>query len=135
MSLNQKSRGIWDASECALLLIDYQDHVMDVIFEQDRRVIELNVCTLAKIALDFKIPVILSTVGVEMGVNTPTISSLRAVLQNVEEIDRSSMNSWDDAKFLAAVKATGRKRLVRNCMTPQFSGLPSQERFRTRRWG
>jgi len=31
-----------------------RDHVMDIIFEQDRRVIELNARTLAKIALDFK---------------------------------------------------------------------------------
>ena len=107
-----KSRGVWDASECALLLIDYQEHVLDLIFEQDRRVVELNARTLAKAALDFKIPVILSTVGVEMGVNGPTIPSLQAVLPNVKDIDRSSMNSWDDAKFVAAVKATGRKRLV-----------------------
>jgi nicotinamidase-related amidase len=107
-----KSRGVWDASECALLLIDYQDHAMDVIFDQDRRVIELNVCTLAKAALDFKIPVVLSTVGVEMGVNRPTIASLGAVLPNIKDIDRSSMNAWEDAKFVAAVKATDRKRLV-----------------------
>ena len=107
-----KSRGVWDASQCALLLIDYQDHVMNVIFEQDRRVIELNVRTLAKAVLDFTIPVILSRVGVEMGVNSPTIASLRAVLPNVKDIDRSSMNARDDSKFLAAVKATGRKRLV-----------------------
>src|SRR5258705_856513 len=107
-----KSRGVWDASECAVLLIDYQEHVLDLIFEQDRRVVELNARTLAKAALDFKIPVILSTVGVEMGVNGPTIPSLQAALPNVKDIDRSSMNSWDDAKFVDAVKATGRKRLV-----------------------
>ena len=112
MTVNPQRRGVWDAADCALLLIDYQDHVFDVIFEQDRRVIEFNVRTLAKIARDFKIPVILSTVGVEMGVNSPTIDSLRAVLPGVKDIDRSSMNAWEDAKFLAAVEATGRKRLV-----------------------
>src|SRR2546426_9775319 len=103
---------LWDASECALVLIDYQDSVLGIVFEQDRRVIALNARTLAKAALDFKIPVILSTVGVEMGVNGPTIPSLRAALANVKEIDRSNMNAWEDPKFIAAVKATGRKRLV-----------------------
>jgi len=88
-----KSRGVWDVSECALLLIDYQEHVMNVIFEQDRRLIELNVCTLAKMAVAFKIPVILSTVGVEMGVNRPTIDPLRAALPGVKDIDRSSMDA------------------------------------------
>jgi nicotinamidase-related amidase len=112
MSANVKSRGIWDASECALVLIDYQPHVMDVIFEQDRRVIELNARTLAAVAVAFRIPVILSTVGVEMRVNQPTIASLRAALPGVEDIDRSTMNAWEDAGFLAAVKATGKQRLV-----------------------
>jgi nicotinamidase-related amidase len=107
-----KSLRVWDASECVLMFIDYQDHVMDLIFAQDRRIIELNIRTLAKMAVAFKIPVILSTVGVEMGVNGPTIESLRAVLPTVQDIDRTSMNAWGDAKFVAAVKATNRKRLV-----------------------
>jgi nicotinamidase-related amidase len=107
-----KSLRVWDASECVLMFIDYQDHVMDLIFAQDRRILELNVRTLAKMAVAFKVPVILSTVGVEMGVNGPTIASLRAVLPNVQDIDRTSMNAWADAKFVAAVKGTGRKRLV-----------------------
>jgi nicotinamidase-related amidase len=107
-----KSLRVWDASECVLMFIDYQDHVMDLIFAQDRRIVELNVRTLAKMALAFKIPVILSTVGVEMGANGPTIASLRAVLPNIPDIDRSSMNAWADDKFVAAVKATGRKRLI-----------------------
>ena len=53
-----KSLRVWDASECVLMFIDYQDHVLDVIFAQDRRVIELNVRTLAKMAVAFKVPVI-----------------------------------------------------------------------------
>ncbi len=102
------STAIWDAKECALMFIDYQEHVLDLIFAQDRRVIELNVRTL----LEFKIPIILSTVGVELGVAGPTIESLRAQLPGVKDIDRSSMNAWDDSKFRAAVEATGRKKLV-----------------------
>lgn len=108
----EKNTPIWDASECALVLIDYQDGVLDLIFEQDRRVIELNTRYLAKFAKAIGIPVVLSTVGVEMGVNTPTISALRAELPDVEEIDRSQMNAWEDAAFVEAVKATGRKKLV-----------------------
>jgi nicotinamidase-related amidase len=107
-----QSPRVWDASECVLMFIDYQEHVMDLIFAQDRRIIELNIRTLARMAVAFKIPVILSAVGVEMGVNGPTLESLRAVLPHVQDVDRSSMNAWGDAKFVAAVTATGRKRLV-----------------------
>ena len=109
---HRRPRGTWDASECALFLIDYQENVLDLVFEQDRRVVELNARTLATAALAFNIPVVLSTVGVEMGVNRPTIASLKAALPDVKDIDRSSMNAWEDAAFVAAVKATGRKRLV-----------------------
>src|SRR5258708_26801644 len=110
---HRRPRGTWDASECALLLIDYQENVLDLVFEQDRRVIELNARTLATAARAFNIPVVLSTVGVEMGVNKPTIASLKAALPDVKDIDRSSMNAWEDAAFVAAVKAAGRKRLVK----------------------
>src|SRR5882724_6604193 len=109
---NQQRQGIWDAADCALLLIDYQQNVLEQVFEQDRRLVELNARALATATVNFKIPVVLSTVGVEMGVNEPTLASLKAALPNVEEIERSSMNAWEDPAFLDAVKATGRKRLV-----------------------
>lgn len=108
----RETGGVWDASQCALLLIDYQEHVLNSVFEQDRRVVELNARTLAKAARAFGIPVVLSTVGVEMGANGPTVKSLKAELPDLEEIDRPTMNAWEDEKFLAAVKATGRKRLI-----------------------
>jgi hypothetical protein len=34
---DRKSLRVWDASECVLAFIDYQQHVFDVIFAQDRR--------------------------------------------------------------------------------------------------
>jgi nicotinamidase-related amidase len=103
---------VWDASDCALLLIDYQENVLSLIFEQDRRMIELNARTMATLAQAFDIPIVLSTVGVEMGVNSGTIPSLADALPGVEPLDRSSMNAWEDEGFRAAVKATGRRRLV-----------------------
>jgi hypothetical protein len=34
------------------------------------------------------------------------------IFPSQEPIERSSMNSWEDTKFVAAVKATGRKKLI-----------------------
>jgi len=56
--MNQSRAGFWDSSDCALLLVDYQDSVLDLIFEQDRRIIELNARILAKFASAINIPVI-----------------------------------------------------------------------------
>ena len=112
MPENNRSSGVWDSKECALLLIDYQPGVMSFIRSHDRKLVELNARYLTKAALAFDIPIILSTVGVQMGVNQPTIASLRNEVPNVPEIDRTSMDSWADRAFVEAVKKTGRKRLV-----------------------
>ena len=112
MPENNRSSGVWDSKECALLLIDYQPGVMSFIRSHDRKLVELNARYLTKAALAFDIPIILSTVGVQMGVNQPTIASLRSEVPNVPEIDRTSMDSWADRAFVEAVKKTGRKRLV-----------------------
>jgi nicotinamidase-related amidase len=103
---------IWDAEDCALVLIDYQPEMFSRVKSEDPKLIELNVCTLARAAKEFNMPIVLSTVGVKMGVNRPTIEGLRKTIPGVTEIDRSSMDAWEDAEFLKAVKATGRKRLV-----------------------
>jgi nicotinamidase-related amidase len=112
MVTDGRSGGVWDSTECALLLMDYQDNTLGMVFEQDRRVIELNVRTLAAAALSLKIPVVLSTVGVGMGLNGPTVPSLQSVLPDAKPIDRTTTNAWEDPAFLDAVKATGRRRLV-----------------------
>src|SRR5262245_35726984 len=108
----QKQSPIWKANECALVLIDYQPEVLEAIADRDPAVIVHNVCTLARMARKLGIPVVLSTVAVKMGVESPTVAALKAELPGVPEIDRTSMNAWEDAAFVNAVKATGRDKLV-----------------------
>ena len=112
MPENNRSSGVWDSKQCALLLIDYQPGVMSFIRSQDPKAAELNARYLSKAAVAFGIPIVLSTVGVQMGANQPTLVSLRNEIPDVPEIDRSSMDSWADRGFVEAVKKTGRKRLV-----------------------
>ncbi len=105
--------GVWTSEEVALVLIDYQKEMFENIrSETTADQVELNVRLLIKAAKAFDIPVILSTVGVEMGVNGPTRPSIQDELPGVEVIDRSSMDAWEDAAFRAAVDKTGRKRLI-----------------------
>ena len=72
----------------------------------------LNAKAVCRLARVYRVPVILSTVGVDMGVNQGTITELRDELPAVEEIDRTGVNSWEDADFRAAVESTGRKKIV-----------------------
>jgi len=107
------SNGLFKYEESALVLIDYQKEMLEgVRSETPAELIDLNVRLLIKAAKAFDMPIILSTVGVEMGVNHPTVPSIRAELPGIEVIDRSSMNSWEDPAFRAAVEKTGRKRLI-----------------------
>src|SRR6202011_3988584 len=110
--MNENRRAVWDAADCALLLIDYQDSVLAQVFEQDRRLIEFNASKLAKLAMSFEIPVVLSTIGVEMGVREATIPALTAELPDIAPIDRHTQNAWESVAFVDAVKATRRQRLV-----------------------
>jgi nicotinamidase-related amidase len=103
---------IWDASECILIMIDYQPEMFKAVRSSDTGFIKLNICTLAKAAVAFNIPIVLSTVGVQMGVNQPTFERLQNELGNLTAIDRSTMNAWEDPNFRGPVQALGRKRLV-----------------------
>src|SRR2546423_1279749 len=111
--MNEKDLGVWTADDCALLLIDYQTEMVEVIrSETDTDLVELHARLLAKAAKAFDMPIVLSTVGVGYGFNGPTIPSLLGELDGIEPIDRTSMNAFDDQAFSDAVKATGRKRLI-----------------------
>jgi nicotinamidase-related amidase len=108
-----KQQRVLRYEEAALILIDYQKEMFDQVrSEVPPALIELNVRLLIKIAKAFGMPIVLSTVGVQMGVNGPTRESILAELPDARVIDRSSMNAWEDDAFRAAIKGSGRKRLV-----------------------
>jgi nicotinamidase-related amidase len=105
--------GVWTSEDCALVLIDYQKEMFEAIrSETAADVVELHVRWLAKTARAFDMPIVLSTVGAEYGINSPTQPAILAELPDVEPIDRSSMNAFEDQAFREAVAATGRKRLI-----------------------
>jgi nicotinamidase-related amidase len=108
-----KELGVWKAEDCALVLIDYQNEMFEVIrSETNADLVELHARLLAKTAKAFDMPIVLSTVGVAYGFNGPTLPSILSELEDIEPIDRSSMNAFEDQAFRKAVETTGRKRLI-----------------------
>lgn len=97
---------------CVLTLIDFQKTQYATITSTTRERINLNVEAAARIAAAYDIPVVLSTVGVGMGVNPATEPDLEAVLGNIPEIDRTGVNAWEDEEYRSAIEATGRKKVV-----------------------
>ena len=108
-----QGKGVWTYENSALVLIDYQKEMFEgVRSETSAERIDLNVRLLIKAAKAFNMPVVLSTVGVEAGINGPTRASILAELPDTQVIDRSSMNAWEDQAFHEAAKKTGRKRII-----------------------
>lgn len=97
---------------CALVIIDYQPVQVKSIASMDNALLVDNIVRVARIAKAYALPIVLSTVNVKTGVNQPTIAPLQEVLGSVESFDRTTINAWEDAEFVAAVKATGRKKLI-----------------------
>lgn len=96
----------------ALVIIDFQPVQVASIVSMERRELIANVVAVARTAKLYDLPVVLSTVNVATGLNTPTIHQLTDVLGGVEPIDRTSINAWEDDDFVAAVKATRRRKLI-----------------------
>lgn len=94
-----------------LALIDYQPEQYAGVGSVGRDELLAHVTTLGRIATSFQLPVVLSTVYVKHGM-TGTNPELREALPGVPEIDRTTMNSWEDPDFHAAVEGTGRRKLI-----------------------
>jgi nicotinamidase-related amidase len=95
----------------AVIFIDHQPQMAFGVTSIDRQLLKNNVVALAKTAKTFSVPTILTAVETQSfsGYVWP---ELLAIFPNLKPIERSSMNSWEDAKFVEAVKKTGKKELV-----------------------
>ena len=104
-------KGLLTPDNCVIAFIDLQPQMLFGVTNFDRQsIINLNVA-LAKTARVFNVPVILTTVET-MGFSGYTWPQLQSIFPAQKPIERSTMNSWDDENFVAAVKATGRKKLL-----------------------
>ena len=96
----------------ALVVIDYQPSQFAAVRSMDRDLLLENIVSTAKTANAFGIPIVHSTVNVASGRQQPTVPELAELLEDYPPIDRTTLNAWEDADFLAAVRATGRRKLI-----------------------
>ena len=96
----------------ALIVIDYQPSQFATVRSMDPELLLDNIVSTVKTAKAFDLPIVHSTVNVASGAQQPTVPELAELLDDVPPIDRTGVNSWEDAEFLAAVRATGRRKLI-----------------------
>lgn len=103
--------GLLTPDNCAVILIDHQPQMAFGVQSIDRQTLINNVVGLAKAAKTFNVPTILTTVAAKT-FSGDLFPQIQELFPDQEPIDRTSMNSWDDEKFRAAVERTGRRKLV-----------------------
>jgi len=107
----RSEKGLLTPDNCVVALIDHQPQMMFGVAGVDRQSIINNTVALGKAARVFDVPVVLSTVETK-SFSGNLWPQIRAVFPEQPAIERSSMNAWDDKNFVAAIKATGRKKIV-----------------------
>ena len=107
----RSEKGLLTPDNCVVTLIDLQPQMLFGVANFDRQAIINNNVALSKAIRVFDIPVVLSTVETKSfsGNMWPQV---QAVFPKVTPIERTSMNSWDDDNFVAAIKKTGKKKIV-----------------------
>ncbi|MDQ8036175.1 MAG: hydrolase [Pedobacter sp.] len=103
------------AQNAVITFIDYQPEQYAGVHSAPHDELLLNVTMLGRVATAFELPVVLSTVYVKHGMSG-TNPELREALPGIPEIDRTTMNSWEDPEFRDAIVKTGRKKII-------FAGL------------
>lgn len=98
-------------NDCALALIDFQPAMFAGVHSHDRTIIVQNVQIVAKAAKLFRVPTILSTVAAQ-SFSGAMIPEVTGIFPDQKPVDRTSINSWVDPNFRAAIEKTGRRKIV-----------------------
>jgi nicotinamidase-related amidase len=107
----RSEKGLLTPDNCVVTLIDHQPQMLFGVTSIDRQTLINNVVGFSKAARLFGVPTILSTVETKQ-FSGNIWPQLKAQFPEQIPIERTSMNSWDDPNFVAAVKKTGRKKIV-----------------------
>ena len=99
----------------ALILIDFQSQMSFATKSIDAVNLRNNAALISEAAAGFKVPTILTTVA-EKSFSGPMFSEITDAFPGQKLLDRTSMNTWEDAAVIDEVNRIGKNRLV-------FAGL------------
>jgi nicotinamidase-related amidase len=99
------------ADQCAVLFIDQQAGLAFGVQSADRQTLLENTVALARTAVVFGLPVIVSTSATKV-YSGPLMPAIANALKSTQSIERHNMNLWEDEAAHSAVERTGRRRLL-----------------------
>jgi len=109
------AKQLLDPKNHALVLIDFQSQMAFATKSIDAIELRNNAALISNAAAGFKVPTVLTTVA-EKSFSGPMFSEVTDAFPGKELLDRTSMNTWEDANVINVINAIGKNRLV-------FAGL------------
>ena len=103
------------ADNAAVVFVDNQVGLMTGIRDYSIAALKHNIAGLAKAAKALDLPIVTTTTSSKT-LWGPAIPELRDALPGQSFIDRTTVNAWDEPRVEAAIRATGRNKLI-------FAGL------------
>jgi nicotinamidase-related amidase len=98
-----------------LIMIDHQSQMAFATKSIDAITLRNNAALVAKAAHEFKVPTILTTVA-EKTFSGPMFDEIKTVFPDANVIDRTTMNTWEDARIAERVNQFDKAKVV-------FAGL------------
>lgn len=100
-----------DPSNHTLIMIDHQSQMSFATKSIDAVSLRNNAALVSKAAREFDVSVILTTVA-EKSFSGPIFDEIRSVFPEIDVIDRTTMNTWEDARIAERVNAIGKDKIV-----------------------
>jgi nicotinamidase-related amidase len=108
-------KGLISPNDHTLVMIDFQSQMAFATHSIDAVTLRNNAALVAHAAAGFGVSTILTTVA-EKSFSGPMFSEITDAFPNQAMLDRTSMNTWEDAAVIKRVNEIGKSRLV-------FAGL------------
>ncbi|MFK7988515.1 MAG: isochorismatase family protein [Sandaracinaceae bacterium] len=111
MNIRQYNPEPLTQNNAALVLVDHQVGLMTGIRDYTVAELKHNVVGLARAARVMGLPIVATTTSSDT-LWGPTFPELKTALPDQAFIDRTTVNAWDDPRVAAAIRATGRDKLI-----------------------
>lgn len=95
----------------ALILIDFQSQMALATKSISAELLRNNAALISRAAKSFNVPTILTTVA-SKSFSGPMFTEIADAFPGQAMLDRTSMNTWEDAAVIAEVNRIGKERLV-----------------------
>lgn len=95
----------------AMIMIDFQSQMAFATKSIDPVLLRTNAALVAHAAAGFKVPTILTTVA-EKTFSGPMFTEITKAFPGQKMLDRTTMNTWEDAPVIAEVNRIAKQRIV-----------------------